>query len=214
MVGNPKVFISYAWEDDIQKWVEKLAENLRSDGVDVMIDQWEVHPGDRLLQFMETSISSSDYVLIICTPKYKIKADCREGGAGFEGDIISSEQYYKGNPRKFIPLLKKGDWQDSAPVFLQSKKYIDFRIIKGKKENYQYLLRTLFDNLPGPPPLGVAPKFLSKSPKGLKKINLYRYTYIAYGDCFLRLLYFRCDVEYQKYAGNDVFWYFTKATRR
>ena len=163
MAINPKVFISYAWEDGITEWVQELAKKLRSDGVDAMIDQWSVVPGDRLLQFMEKSISSSDNVLIICTPKYKRKVDCREGGAGYEGDIISSEQFYKDNSRKFIPLLKKGDWQDAAPAFLLSKNYLDFRSDDKLKESYLCLLRTIYKSFPTPPPLGHTPKFLSNN---------------------------------------------------
>lgn len=158
---HPKVFISYAWEDDIKKRVQNLAQKLRSDGIEAMIDQWGVAPGDRLQQFMEISISTSDFVLIICTPKYKMKVEQREGGAGYEGDMISSEQYYNNNPRKFIPLLAKGEWQKAAPVFLRGKNYLDFRENIGM-ENYQVLLNTLFNNYPAPPPLGRIPRFSSK----------------------------------------------------
>lgn len=161
MAINPKVFISYAWEDGITEWVKNLAQELRSDGVDAIIDQWSLVPGDRLPQFMEKSISSSDNVLIICTPKYKRKVDCRVGGAGYEGDIISSEQFYKDTPRKFIPLLKKGNWQDAAPTFLLSRNYLDFRLDGSSKESYQHLLRTIYKSFPTPPPLGHAPKFIS-----------------------------------------------------
>ena len=55
MAINPKVFISYAWEDGITEWVKNLAQELRSDGVDAIIDQWSLVPGDRLPQFMEKS---------------------------------------------------------------------------------------------------------------------------------------------------------------
>ncbi len=37
---------------------------------------------------MERSITGSDYVLIVCTPTYKQKADARVGGVGYEGHII------------------------------------------------------------------------------------------------------------------------------
>lgn len=30
-----RVFISYAWEDDVKIWVKKFADRLRSDGVEV-----------------------------------------------------------------------------------------------------------------------------------------------------------------------------------
>lgn len=117
MATNPKVFISYAWEDDIKEWVKILAEKLRSNSVDAMIDQWGLIPGEQLTYFIEKSISSSNFVLIVCTPKYKRKVDCREGGAGYEGNIISSEQYYKHNYKKLTSLQVESEiLTDISPI--------------------------------------------------------------------------------------------------
>lgn len=124
----PKVFISYAWETEGHRaWVKNLADKLLSDGIEAILDQYDVNPGDRLPQFMEQSVSAADYVLIVCTPTYKRKADGREGGVGYEGHIISNELYSKSNERKFIPLLKEGDPGESMPSFLAGKLAIDLR---------------------------------------------------------------------------------------
>lgn len=48
---------------------------------------------------MEESVTSADYVLIICTPTYKKKADDRIGGIGYEGHIISDDLYSRRNER-------------------------------------------------------------------------------------------------------------------
>ena len=88
---SPRVFISYAWEDDIKVWVRMLADRLISDGIDAYIDQYDLNLGDRLPKFMEEQIISADYVLIICTPEYKNKTNARIGGAGYEGHIISAD---------------------------------------------------------------------------------------------------------------------------
>jgi len=130
MTNYPTSFISYSWEDDEhKKWVKDLASRLRQDGVDVRLDQWEVIPGDQLPSFMEKSIREIDYVLIICTPKYKRKSDNREGGVGYEGDIITGEVFQKQNHRKFIPILRKGVWNESAPSWISGKYYVDLRNI-------------------------------------------------------------------------------------
>ena len=43
----PKVFISYKWEDDAHnRWVEKLAADLRRAGIEATLDRWEVHYGE------------------------------------------------------------------------------------------------------------------------------------------------------------------------
>nr|WP_235879877.1 hypothetical protein [Polyangium aurulentum] len=41
--------------------------------------------------------------------KYKAKSDDRQGGVGYEGDIITAEVFTRANYRKFIPILRKGD---------------------------------------------------------------------------------------------------------
>lgn len=155
MTNYPTSFISYSWEDDEhKKWVKDLASRLRQDGVDVRLDQWEVIPGDQLPSFMEKSIREIDYVLIICTPKYKRKSDNREGGVGYEGDIITGEVFQKQNHRKFIPILRKGVWNESAPSWISGKYYVDLRNITDIESNYNDLITTILNTREVAPPIG------------------------------------------------------------
>jgi hypothetical protein len=102
MPSHPTVFISYSWDDEVHKeWVRQLAARLRADGVDAPLDRWHAVPGDQLPEFIEREIRDNDYVLIICTPKYKDKSDKRIGGVGYEGDIMTGEVFTKQNHRKF-----------------------------------------------------------------------------------------------------------------
>ena len=40
-----KVFISYAWEsEEHREWVKALADRLLSDGIDAVLDQYDLHP--------------------------------------------------------------------------------------------------------------------------------------------------------------------------
>jgi len=78
---SPKVFISYSWDSDRHReWVSQLATRLRADYIDVVIDDWNLRPGDHLPQFMETAVRESDFVLLVCTPQYQEKANQRIGG--------------------------------------------------------------------------------------------------------------------------------------
>ncbi len=139
-----KVFISYAWEsEEHREWVKALANRLLSDGIDAVLDQYDLELGDRLPQFMEKSVRSSDYVLIVCTPTYKQKADERIGGVGYEGHIISGELFSQRNERKFIPVLKEGSVKDCIPTFLEGKLAIDLSE-RGELEGYNDLLATLY----------------------------------------------------------------------
>lgn len=76
VIMNPTAFVSYSWDDpDHKKWVKLLATKLRENGIESILDQWHTVPGDQLPQFMETAIRENDFVLIVCTPTYKIKSD-------------------------------------------------------------------------------------------------------------------------------------------
>ncbi len=125
---HPKVFISYSWDDkENSKWVRELAMRLRSDSVDVILDQWDVQPGDQLTHFMERSVRESDFVLVVCTPCYKERSDSRMGGVGYEENIITGEVLTGINEKKFIPILKRGEWDKAAPSWLKGKYYVDLR---------------------------------------------------------------------------------------
>jgi hypothetical protein len=127
--------------------------------VDVKLDQWSVVLGDSLPKFMETAVRENDFVLIVCTPRYKAKSDGRTGGAGYEGDIITAEVFTTGNQRKFIPILREGEWEKAAPSWLLGKLYVDLRGAKYSEANYRQLLETLHGMTPQPPPLGAPPAF-------------------------------------------------------
>jgi hypothetical protein len=151
----PKAFISYSWDNDDHKaWVKALATRLRGDGVESILDKWETVPGDQLPAFMERAIRTSDYVLIVCTPKYKERSEGRIGGVGYEGDIISAEIFQKGNHRKFIPILRTGPWADAAPSSLAGKYRVDLRDGPSYETYYQEdLLNTLLGKREKAPPV-------------------------------------------------------------
>lgn len=132
----PRVFISYAWEDDVNEWVSKFALHLRDNGIDARIDQWETKFGDHLTEYMEKSIKQNDFVLIICTPLYRKKADGRTGGVGYEGHIITAEIFRTANHRKFIPVLLKGKANLGIPLFLQGKYCCDLRGGSDQSSNW------------------------------------------------------------------------------
>lgn len=147
-------FVSYSWESESHKaWTRDLSVRLRGDGVDVKLDQWELVPGDQLPEFMERAVRDSEYVLIVCTHKYKRRSDSRVGGVGYEGDIMSAEVYTVRNQRKFIPILREPPWEQSAPTWLSGKYYVDLSGSPYSDSQYQDLLTTLLGTRPKPPPV-------------------------------------------------------------
>jgi len=150
--------MSYSWDSEEHKaWVRELAAKLREHGVNVTLDRWTVAPGDQLPRFMETSVRENEFVLIVCTPNYKWRSDSRQGGVGYEGAIMTGEVFAGKDPRKFIPILRSGDWKDAAPSWLVGKYGLDFRGESSKEEQYEDLLSTLYGTREQAPPIGVRP---------------------------------------------------------
>lgn len=134
------IFISYGWEDESHKrWVRTLAEKL-NEHFDVKIDVKTPY-GIELNAFMEQMITKADRVLLILTPTYKEKADNRENGVGYESVLISTELYKNQGTHKFIPIVRKGDFNVSYPNYLGTRKGVDMR--------NDDVFETIFDELVG-----------------------------------------------------------------
>ena len=138
----PKCFISYSWDsEDHKAWVRKFAEDLVHSHVDTVLDQWALKLGDYRDQFMETSISESDYVILVCTPNYTRKVSTGRGGVAYEKSIVTGEMFKGAPASKFIPLLKQGSVENALPAYLSSKYHIDFRDPSDYKKKLEDLLR-------------------------------------------------------------------------
>lgn len=153
-----KVFISYSWTSpEHEQWVIDLSERLMSNGIDVIIDKWNLKEGQDKYDFMETMVKSPDIdkVLIILDKKYVEKANGRKGGVGTETQIISPEIYDDVAQEKFIPLITEVDDKGKAytPVFLSSRKYINFSDETKFEEAYDKLIRNIYQR-----PAHVKPK--------------------------------------------------------
>ena len=126
----PIVFISYSWDSpEHEDWVINLATKLRENGVDAILDKWDLGLLGKLLpHFMETSISKSQRVICVMTPNYKKKTENLTGGVGYEYSIITAEIFADSiNTSKFIPLFRRGTDADAIPTALRGRKYVDMR---------------------------------------------------------------------------------------
>ncbi len=156
---NPKAFLSYSHDSPAHRaWVLNLASRLRGDGVETILDQWELKLGDQIPAFMEKAVRDSDSVLIVCTPRYKERSDGRVGGVGYEGDIMTAQVFNERNSRKFKPILRFGEWSTASPSWLAGALHVDLRGDPYPDRQYQYLLDTLLDRLPTAPPVKASRK--------------------------------------------------------
>lgn len=161
----PVAFMSYSWDNPEHKqWVLRLAERLRENGVNVILDQWNLPVGGDRTYFMENSVRTSDFVLLVCTPNYAQKSNTRTGGVGYEATILTGQLAQQITQNKFIPVLRNGEWDDTAiPIWLQTKIGVDLRDDPIDEEQYQLLLTTLHNEQVKAPPIGPKPSFLPKS---------------------------------------------------
>ncbi len=167
----PRVFISYAWDKSSEP-VEELARKLVADGVDIVLDIWELKEGQDKYQFMEQCVSDSSIykVLIICDKSYCEKANNREGGVGDETAIISPEIYGHAKQEKFIPIIfeKNEESKPYVPAYIKSRIHIDLSDNSTYAENYEKLLRNIHNKpLKTKPALGKVPKYLNEESIGL-----------------------------------------------
>lgn len=150
----PTVFISYSHDNEEHKnWVLQLSTRLRSNGVDVILDRWNLKLGSDLASFMERGLSKSQRIICICSDTYVKKANDGKGGAGYEKQIMTAELIKDQNTNWVIPLIKNNPEERKTPIFLGGRLYISFEDSNLYESNYEELLRDLLDEpiLPIPP---------------------------------------------------------------
>ena len=90
-IEHPKIFISYAWTSpEYEERVMNFASRLQSDGVEVLIDKWIMHPGSDTIDFMEQCVKdeSVNFVLMLLDKNYTLKANKRKCCSGRGSNIL------------------------------------------------------------------------------------------------------------------------------
>ncbi|MDV5087084.1 SEFIR domain-containing protein [Vibrio diabolicus] len=166
-IKQPKVFISYSWSSvHHQEMVKLWADRLIHDGVDVILDIYDLNEGDNKFAFMESMVTDPDvtHVLVVCDSKYKERADAREKGVGTESTIISSKVYAQVKQSKFIPILCEFEesGEPIAPVFMDARIGVNFSTPESVNENWEQLIRLLYSKpLHVKPKKGAAPSYIT-----------------------------------------------------
>lgn len=148
-IEKPKVFISYAWSSkEYDEKVIGFASRLMGDGIEVLLDKWNIDPGADTVNFMEKCVKdeSVNYVLMLLDKKYVDKADGRKGGVGIETQIISNEVYNDAEQNKFIPIIfeRDSDGKVYVPVYLKTRFYYDLTK-ENAEEEYVNLVKIFME---------------------------------------------------------------------
>jgi hypothetical protein len=143
----PTVFISYSHDSEEHKnAVFQLAQQLRSDGINCTIDQFlNRGPKKGWPRWMREQVEESDFVLVVCTERYKRRFEGREDrgkgqGANWEGILIEQVHYQAdATNEKFLPVLLEE--ADPSAIPLSLRPFTHYRLPTG----YVKLLRGLFN---------------------------------------------------------------------
>lgn len=179
-IENPKVFISYAWgTEEYQAKVLSLASDLVGDGVEVVLDKWDLSEGNDTYAFMEKCVTDKSItnVLMLLDPIYAEKADDRKGGVGTETQIISSEVYGKVDQNKFIPIVfeRTAEGNICKPTYLKAFLHFDLSKEEGFDNEYQRLVKRLYGvEIYVKPQLGKKPEWVESTKQpSIKTITKY-----------------------------------------
>jgi hypothetical protein len=177
----PKLFISYSWTTpEHEERVLALATSLRESGVDVILDKWDLREGHDAHAFMEQMVTDPtvNKVLLICDKAYVHKANGRKGGVGTETQIVSAEVYKSKGQDKFVAVVMEcdDDGKPCRPAYYGSRIYINFTDPSTYSDNFEQLLRWIFDKpLHKKPELGKPPEFLAEAQGAVALATSFRF---------------------------------------
>ncbi|MGD8454563.1 MAG: TIR domain-containing protein [Phycisphaerae bacterium] len=110
------IFLSYASPD--RATVRQLAERLRSDGLRVWFDEWEIRPGDNIPLQISRGVEHARVLVLFMTPAFFVSEWTK-----FESySLIFRDP--SNRDRRFIPVLAT---DCELPVTLGQFRYIDWR---------------------------------------------------------------------------------------
>jgi len=148
-IKNPKVFISHSKEDK-ERFVRDLYHKLRKKGVDAWLDEYEIKPGDNIIEMVfDKGIYQTDMVIIVLSESSVNKAWVKEE--------TSAAVYRKLEDQiRIIPILL-----DRGVDYFKSLRHIA-RItiddVSNYEEKFQDLLMLIFE-MEKKTPLGEIPNF-------------------------------------------------------
>lgn len=155
---HPRVFVSYSSANQHNDWVLRLSTRLVSNGVDVVLDQWDASLGSDLPHFMEQGLTGADRVIAICSDAYIAKADDGAKGVGYEKKIMTGDLIKDAVSNHIVPVIRDATAAKVVPIFLTGSRYVDFRNDLEWDAKYEELLYDLYgQRIKSKPPLGANP---------------------------------------------------------
>jgi hypothetical protein len=144
----PQVFISCSHDSaEHRDRVLELADRLRADGIDAMIDQYVQSPPEGWPAWCEAEIEKANFVLMVCTEIYlrRVRRE-EEAGVGhgvlWESRLIYQHVYDRGSvSAQFVPVLLADGSTEHVPTPVKGGTIYRVETTEG----YDALLRLLTD---------------------------------------------------------------------
>jgi hypothetical protein len=111
-MSEQSVFISYSHQDRQRDWLHAFATALRDRDVNVWLDDWEVKPGDRIVDAVDTALRASDVIIAVIS------------GAPFDYPNVYFELGVALGSNKRLILVVDPSSADSIPVDLRQRRWI------------------------------------------------------------------------------------------
>ncbi len=146
-MSAPKVFVSHASEDR-QRFVMAFAQRLRENGVDAWLDQWEMKPGDSLVdKIFQEGLRDAQAVIIVLSAASVNKPWVRE-----ELNVSVVKRVQEG--LKLIPVVIDAC---EIPECLQATLWQRIEDLQSYDDAFQRILAAVFERS-GKPELGQPPE--------------------------------------------------------
>lgn len=66
-MSRPTIFLSYSQEDHV--WAKAFAEALKRHGISIWFDEWDLKPGDDLIDAIDRALRESETLVFLLGPK-------------------------------------------------------------------------------------------------------------------------------------------------
>jgi choline kinase len=129
-IDMAQVFVSYSHKD--YDFVERIAKDLKAEGLDVWYDSSRLNGGQKWTQEIERAIRQSQYFIVVLSPDSIISP-------WVEKEYLFAEELTKKHKLTIIPLLLQ---KCKLPIWCLDRQYID---VQGKKYklNFENLRKAL-----------------------------------------------------------------------
>lgn len=137
LLSRVKLFISYAWEDVTNSFVERLKCDLESTGLQVFLDKHDILPGDNIRHEVAKGMDEANGIIVVYSERYPDSKWC-------DKELQMAQQYNK----KIFPIRRiQGAYQRNVELAIGGILYENFTTADDNEKNYKHSLDRLIKGI-------------------------------------------------------------------